>query len=378
MGKSSIPRPLYKPVNEKIERMNKIIYSLLFALLLLGGVDVSAQTTVDAKLEPTALLIGEQAHLTVKVTADAGVPVAFPSYKGRELMKGVEVLNETPADTSWLNGDKRLVITKVYTVTSFDSSLYYLPPIIVTAGGKKVASRQGIGLKVSTVSIDTAHVDQCFGPKSVAPGIFEWSSLWLWLSLLLVLLVVGVVVLFYRSAGKIPMMRRRIILPPEPPHVLAKKQIENIKESPQLRSADSKQYYMALTDVLRSYIEQRFQFSAKEMTSQEIIERLMRGKNEESLSELRQIFATADLVKFAKYEAQLNENDSNLLKALDFVNNTKVEPTAPPKPIIEEIPVDKKKQMMLRILMKTLAIIGILLAFLLLYLIGDQVYKSFL
>ena len=41
--------------------------------------------------------------------------------------------------------------------------------------------------------------------------------------------------------------------------------------------------------------------------------------------ELRQLFTTADLVKFAKYSTMINENDANLVSAIDFINQTKLE-----------------------------------------------------
>ena len=62
-----------------------------------------------------------------------------------------------------------------------------------------------------------------------------------------------------------------------------------------------------------------------EMTSSEIIERLMSTGDQQSLDELRQLFMTADLVKFAKYSTMINENDANLVSAIDFINQTKLE-----------------------------------------------------
>ena len=68
-----------------------------------------------------------------------------------------------------------------------------------------------------------------------------------------------------------------------------------------------------------------------EMTSSEIIERLERALTDDAQSaetmkaELRQLFTTADLVKFAKYSTMINENDANLVSAIDFINQTKLE-----------------------------------------------------
>ena len=48
-----------------------------------------------------------------------------------------------------------------------------------------------------------------------------------------------------------------------------------------------------------------------EMTSGEIIERLMASHDRAAIEELKELFNTADLVKFAKYSTLINENDKN-------------------------------------------------------------------
>ena len=90
-------------------------------------------------------------------------------------------------------------------------------------------------------------------------------------------------------------------------------------------SEDQKAYYTRLTDTLRKYIEERFGFNAMEMTSSEIIERLNQAEDKTMIDELRSLFTTADLVKFAKYSTLINENDANLVSAIDFINTTKLE-----------------------------------------------------
>jgi hypothetical protein len=62
-----------------------------------------------------------------------------------------------------------------------------------------------------------------------------------------------------------------------------------------------------------------------EMTSSEIIERLQQADDKKMIDELRELFTTADLVKFAKYSTLINENDMNLVNAVQFINETKQE-----------------------------------------------------
>ena len=103
------------------------------------------------------------------------------------------------------------------------------------------------------------------------------------------------------------------------------KEIEEIKSEKLNTIDDPKEYYTRLTDTLRRYIEERYGFNAMEMTSSEIIEHLTEKGDKESLKELVLLFETSDLVKFAKYSTYVNENDANLVNAIEFINKTKSE-----------------------------------------------------
>ena len=140
---------------------------------------------------------------------------------------------------------------------------------------------------------------------------------------MLLVMVVGYY-LYLRLRDNKPIITHIKIVKRLLPHQKAMKEIEEIKANRMLTTEDSKEYYTKLTDTLRRYIEERYGFSAMEMTSSEIIDRLM-GTDQQSLDELRQLFTTADLVKFAKYSTQINENDANLVSAIDFINQTKQE-----------------------------------------------------
>ena len=103
------------------------------------------------------------------------------------------------------------------------------------------------------------------------------------------------------------------------------KRIEEIKAEKMVSSENQKEYYTRLTETLRKYIEERYGFRAMEMTSSEIIDRLTETQDRQALDELRALFQTADLVKFAKYSTLINENDMNLVNAIEFINKTKLE-----------------------------------------------------
>ncbi len=287
---------------------------------------VTAQVGVEARIDSIQMLIGQQAHVTLSATTPANAKVVFPSFKSRDtLVAGVEVLTVSKEQTEDIdNGQQRW--TRVYTLTSFDGKLYYLPPFKVKVNGKEYQSKS-LALKVLEVEVDTTKMNQFFGPKDVQDNPFLWSdwSLVFWLSVLMLLLLGAAGYLYIRLRDNKPLIKSFKLVKRLLPHQKAMKEIEQIKADKMVASENQKEYYTKLTDTLRRYIEERYKFSAMEMTSSEIIERLMRDGDQKSLDELRQLFMTADLVKFAKYSTLINENDMNLVNAIEFINQTKQE-----------------------------------------------------
>lgn len=129
------------------------------------------------------------------------------------------------------------------------------------------------------------------------------------------------------------------------------KKIDEIKSDKAKLRNDPKAYYTELTDVIRTYIKDRFNFNALEMTSAEIIEHLMQVKDQQSIAELKLLFETADLVKFAKHAPLMNENDMNLVNAVDFINETKEEEDPNAKKEPTEIRVEEKRSKQGRIIL---------------------------
>ncbi|MBR1732545.1 MAG: hypothetical protein IJ729_02235 [Alloprevotella sp.] len=334
--------------------MKKVFLSLL--LLLSVPSSAVAQTVVEAELDTASILIGEQVQLRLSVKTDSVRRVDFPTYAAEEeITQGVEVIANGAVDTTRHNDGRRVELVRLYTVTSFDSALYNILPYVLL-DGDTMRARAAVGLKVNTVPVDTVHVDQFPGPHGVVEGTFTWSSRILWLCLLLWLCLGGLVALCVRLSDRKPVTRRVVIPPKVAPHKQAMAAMENIRTLPTDGREEAKAYYMRLTDVLRTYIEERFGFNAKEMTSQEIIASLLQRNDPTLLRELREVFGTADLVKFAKYEAAIGEADRSLLQAMDFVNTTKPDEAELPKATVQVVTLGDTKQRALRSRMRFAAI----------------------
>ena len=86
---------------------------------------------------------------------------------------------------------------------------------------------------------------------------------------------------------------------------------------------------------------------------------------------------TADLVKFAKYAPMLNENDMNLVTAIEFINRTKMEPDPDAKPLPTEITIEEKRSRRTKIaLIAGVVLLSVAVLFLL-YQVGTDLYNLF-
>ncbi len=139
-----------------------------------------------------------------------------------------------------------------------------------------------------------------------------------------------------------------------PAHTKALNSIAKIKEERVVSQDDQKAYYTKLTDTLRVYLEERFGFNAMEMTSGEIIAALRKCEDQVMLDELRNLFETADLVKFAKYETLINENDRALVNAIAFIDQTKTEEQEREEKVAPELTEKDKALEHSRLVMKIL------------------------
>ena len=334
--------------------MKRIVISTYF---ILSALLMFAQSSVQAKIDPIEMLIGEQAQVTLTIQAKDNANIEWPKLQPRQmLVPGVEIISTRHPDAH----------TMLITLTSFDGSLYHLPAFNVKVDGKELKSSD-LALKVVEVEVDTTQLNKMFPPKDVQDNPFDWQdwSLSFWLSILLLLLVALTYYLYIRLRAGKPIITHIKIVKRLLPHQKAMKEIEQIKADKMVASENQKEYYTKLTDTLRRYIEERYGFSAMEMTSSEIIGRLMASGDQQSLTELTQLFMTADLVKFAKYSTMINENDQNLVNAIDFINQTKLENQPTEETIKPQLSVEdqrsQKERRLLKLFIAGLAVAGVVL-----------------
>jgi hypothetical protein len=119
-------------------------------------------------------------------------------------------------------------------------------------------------------------------------------------------------------------LHRRIthipVAPPVPAHLRAKQMLERALSF----IVEPKQFCTLVSNTIRTYLEERFDFHAPERTTEEFLRELQTTNllTAEQKESLGKFLESCDLVKFAKYEPRENELRELHSSALQLVEET--------------------------------------------------------
>ena len=285
------------------------------------------QASASATIDTNHVLIGDHIKYTYTASFPVKARVYFPMILDT-LSKSVDVISRSKMDTLLSADKKQISFSQTLNITSFDSGSVVVPPLVFyyTLPGdtsKVLVSTPPVMLFINTVPVDTTQAIKDIKAPLREPitlrEIIIWSSLILG-ALILIALIIYVVRKLRKKEAIINLPSR----PKIPAHEKALKELEKLRSEKLWQSGKIKEFHSILTDILREYIEQRYDTIALEMTTYEIITE-MKSKitQAEILNKLEQILTLADLVKFAKYNPLPDEHDQSLNQGVEFVNNTK-------------------------------------------------------
>ncbi len=297
---------------------------LLTATALMSLAATAQQIKIESSIDTSQMLIGDQVAVELRAEIADSINLRFPFFKDT-IVTGVEVISASEIDTLSHEGGM-LNLRQRITVTAFDTGAYMLPagPFITSRGDTAWGAK--MFLSVNTMAIDTTK-----GPADIkmpysAPITFEEILPYLWMGLVaLILIGAGVYGFLYWKRKQLE-HRPIIVIPSDPPHIIAYRELDRLKEQKLWQQEKYKLYYSCLGDVLRQYIEHKFQVPALEQTSDELLSAIQQKGiiKSDSFVLLQTVLQTADLAKFAKAQPTAEDNEQNFKNAFDFVSQTKL------------------------------------------------------
>ena len=304
--------------------MKKI--SLPVLLLMLCTLVCRAQNgdTLQSRLSRDSILIGDQVEWTLDLQLAPG-EAARISKPGETPVPGIEALGEMKLDTL-SKKDGKLDLRGRVILTSFDSGSYDLPPLFVLLarpdGTVDTLAYNGPHLEVNTIPVDTATF-QAYDIKGQIRYPLTFKEILPWIGLaVLVAALIWLLVRWIRMRRQNRTLFGKPVVQ-DPPHIVALRSLEKTRAQKLWQNGKQKQFYTQVTDALRQYIAERYGISALEETSAEMLRDLSEQEITPALlDQLKELFGTADFVKFAKHTASDQENENAIPTAVRFVNET--------------------------------------------------------
>ncbi|MCD6064448.1 MAG: hypothetical protein K0R82_2359 [Flavipsychrobacter sp.] len=303
--------------------VNKFIGTLVIVFSV-GVASAQGDAKVDVKIDANQILVGDQVRYFIEAQHNA-MQSRLQWATIPDTFNKLEVVERGKIDTV-KQGDivtykQRLLIT------GFDSGVFVIPsfvfPVIPNNGTAYTVQADSFPLLVQTVAVDTTQPFK--GIKEIMPVKSTWLDyIWYIIGALVFLILLAVIIIYFVKNKKV---EAPVVAPPPPKESLQEQALRMLAalERKQLwQGGQVKEYYVELTDILRGYIEARFNTPAMELTTDDMLEsaRLNREMNRHA-ELLGTILYTADLAKFAKAQPLPHEHTNAMELAIKFVHETK-------------------------------------------------------
>lgn len=301
--------------------MVKFLRSISVCILSFLSIVNAQNITVSATTDTSIYKVGDFIKYQIEITHVKGVTTYLPSVK--DSIKTLEYIQTLPSEKKEVND--KIIERYNFIFSKYDSSQVTIPSIsleYVDLGG---STRKTIKTNPITITVRTLPVNVQEDIRDVKDPM-KLPLNWLLIGLILLAIFVFLIAAYfiYRYYKKKNALKENILPDVKiPPHEIALERLSMLEQKKLWQNNFIKQYHSEVTEIVRQYFEDRFNFRALEMTSAEILGVLSymdEGKKVVSASE--NFFTNADLVKFAKFEPMPIVNEEMMKQAYQIVEQT--------------------------------------------------------
>lgn len=253
---------------------------------------------VRSRAWPTKVTLGDEIKLMIKVDRPRGYSISPPTVK-----TPVPPFEIKSVDVSSYREDARSV-SQTYSIklTVFQLGDLQIPPLAISykdAGSRSAQEwTDPIKIKVSGIikgSKEKVDIRPIKGPISLDMRRLRDLTLLVLAFLLTLFLIIKVIL---RRRHKRPLDPESL----KPAHERAILELGRLEAAALLGGGKVKEFYSELADILRRYLDRRFQMETLELTTFEILKNLKDKEFDAGLIEkIKELLENSDLAKFAKY-----------------------------------------------------------------------------
>ncbi len=221
-------------------------------------------------------------------------------------------------------------VFNTFKMTVWEMCGFVIPPPIITLKNGDTLRVASKGVLVKSPLMDELGMEKApsFGIMSIEKNVWDYLLQFWWLIVLITAIGIAFFIRnWYRNRVVPPPLtsqeeeKEKVVIPPD---VVALEKLKALKKSRKWETLSEKVYVSELTDIIREYIENRFDIQALEMTSSEILQ-AMQGDllNEIQLDQLRNTLNVSDMIKFAKSKADHSLHEKFVDDAIEMVETSK-------------------------------------------------------
>lgn len=320
--------------------MNKRQSKTIFILALIGIIlsfqsrsnlcfaqeDNKVELSYSVKLDTNIINIGDQINLEISFLQTKDLKIDFPVLID-SIPSGIEIIDEQKMDTTLLENNL-IRVSKRYKITSFEEGLHKIHPFTFKIHNKNYI--QELSSDTLMMGVRTMEIDTTKGPADIIMPIdtpLNFDEIYPYLkngliALVFILVLIFGIYIYTKKKDNKSLFGKQVI--EEEAHVVALRSLQEIKKDDLCNKGLVKEYHSRLTDTIKLYLHKRFGVSTIESTTDEILAIIREEKeiNKSQEKELKFIFETADLAKFAKYIPLNDDNYKSFSLSLKFVEET--------------------------------------------------------
>ncbi len=342
----------------KLKRLGLIIITLttialgavfLYPFLFPPPLSLAPEEEIKAvyRIPEGPFAIGDLIPVTLIVEARAGINYQMPDLPvGR--LGPLEIRKEKQSTSKRRQGG--IQHTVMYMLTPWETGELPLPPVTLyyqdREGAERIYELPPAVLVVHSLLPPGKTREELLAlplkgvkdPVGLPP---DWTP-FLWFLLILIgAFLLWLLVRFLQARFARPASRPEAQKPLEPADQIARRRLEALRQAAYLERGDYKGFYSELSALLREYIENRFEITALEMTTEEFLAYLAAPERLSTTPQAKPLFRpehqcklaaflrTADLVKFARYIPATATVEADLAVVEQLITETREIPAPP-------------------------------------------------
>ncbi len=283
----------------------------------------------SVKANKTNLLIGEPSIIELNFSVPSNIKFDTIFFKlmgeDKNLGNNWEIWNKSPIDTLYENGNFTNYIQKIE-IANFDTGKFEFPPLIAYVDQKKYFSNS----LYFNIKLEETESDEIKPIKPIKHIDLSWldhimffiKCYWIWILIFIasIIIVLSIIKKWFNKTVKI---KEKVKIPLS---TTLLKELDKLEKKEYWQNGNYKKYYSDLAEIIWRFIEDRYDVSTYEKTSNEILNSLKwKNISDDSLKNIKYFFSISDDVKFAKQIPNQKDNVESFNMIKHFIENERLD-----------------------------------------------------